>query len=833
MTAAMTAIPLSVAMPAMTVAAEEPVNIGSVTIDETTVINGQITDEGWNAGSEPETERKYEGDVVIENLPDGESAAVKVSEGGTIEVTGNVTNKVEQGDGINATNGTVTVGGNVTATNNGEGIIAGDSSGGGANVQVVVGGDVNGGSYGVKATEGSGNTQVVVVGSVTGGNYNNTYDTNDGVHAEKGAEVEVGKDVTSKLNIGVNADGSEVSVSGNVTGETRGVEAKYKAEVAVGEDVTSKTGLGVYAADESTVIVDGDVKGKTGVSALNFSEVTVKGNVAGTAGIGVSATDGSKVTVGTADNAESGNISAQATAEAAVSAYNSEINVTGNVTNLGQGISAEGAIVNVTGDVTSTSSDVWKTGVYVRDNSKVNIGGDVTYGGAAAAIYQTGSDVEIGGNVSALQSGSIGIVSEQGTVVVEGDVFGASVGVSAQTPSHSGNDTAKVIVENTIKSEETGVKVSLSSDQGKVVEGEEADAAPLPTVTVYNIDAPTPVVVEVETQAVSEDKLDEYIAQTIKYIIDAGENISIGEGAEYNEDREFYTAALNKGFIITLATGYELDEYDASIVKYENGTVTLINAKGGIKLNAKKIAEVINDESEDPIPTSSDEEDKPVIPQPSDEEDKPVTPQPSEEEDKPVTPQPSEEEDKPVTPQPSKEEDKPVNPQPINVVVIDEDEEPSQDPAPVQRAEIAAPVNPDSYGAPHGMIKVRNATLDNPLPEVVSGAVLPMRSVSFNMYEVTPAQYKSAFIDNVSSAPMGGMLRIETDTTSCFDAAMINSIATRSDLGIELIFPNKTLGKKWRVVIPAGYNVASLLDANGFVGFMHLAEVFGYTEIEA
>lgn len=105
----------------------------------------------------------------------------------------------------------------------------------------------------------------------------------------------------------------------------------------------------------------------------------------------------------------------------------------------------------------------------------------------------------------------------------------------------------------------------------------------------------------------------------------------------------------------------------------------------------------------------------------------------------------------------------------------------------------------------------------------------PAVTVSFQSGKSTVVQYKNAVINNVASVPNGGALNIITDKPSVFDTKMIEAIAARSDIDVNVVFTYG--GKKLLVVIPAGYNVKSLLDSNGYCGFLRLLAILGGKEI--
>ena len=103
------------------------------------------------------------------------------------------------------------------------------------------------------------------------------------------------------------------------------------------------------------------------------------------------------------------------------------------------------------------------------------------------------------------------------------------------------------------------------------------------------------------------------------------------------------------------------------------------------------------------------------------------------------------------------------------------------------------------------------------------------KTVAFSVSNVTPVQYKNAIIENVTSAPANGAFNIVTDQVACFDTKMIEAFASRPDVDVNVVFTYN--GRKIKVVIPAGYDVRSLLDANGYCGYLRLLSLLGGTDL--
>lgn len=110
-------------------------------------------------------------------------------------------------------------------------------------------------------------------------------------------------------------------------------------------------------------------------------------------------------------------------------------------------------------------------------------------------------------------------------------------------------------------------------------------------------------------------------------------------------------------------------------------------------------------------------------------------------------------------------------------------------------------------------------------PSVLGANREAARAVTLKMSKLTDAQYKDAVIKNLSATPAGGLFRLETDRISCFDRAMLETFAKRSNVDMQVLFP---LGsKKISITIPAGYDINKLLDKKGYCGFLRLLAILG------
>ena len=107
--------------------------------------------------------------------------------------------------------------------------------------------------------------------------------------------------------------------------------------------------------------------------------------------------------------------------------------------------------------------------------------------------------------------------------------------------------------------------------------------------------------------------------------------------------------------------------------------------------------------------------------------------------------------------------------------------------------------------------------------EVVDYASRPVVKIAGG--PLTAFEYKETFIRTMKEAPKNAIVRLETSIPSCFDKMMMEALAERSDILLEVAFPVD--GVKVTATVPAGYDVMSLLDENGYCGFLNLLAVFG------
>lgn len=84
--------------------------------------------------------------------------------------------------------------------------------------------------------------------------------------------------------------------------------------------------------------------------------------------------------------------------------------------------------------------------------------------------------------------------------------------------------------------------------------------------------------------------------------------------------------------------------------------------------------------------------------------------------------------------------------------------------------------------------------------------------------------------EQILDAPQGGEVFIETETWVSFSRAVMEALAARPDVSLTVEYLYE--GKYYTLTIPAGYDVMSLLDENGYAGFRWVDMFVGGHEIE-
>lgn len=277
-------------------------------------------------------------------------------------------------------------------------------------------------------------TNAVSVYAAGGGNHRiETYrNNNNNVKVAGNEETDIPGDVsvTGYGEIAVQTfDNAKVSVKGNVSvkgDKTKGVESNFNSSVSVDGNVSARgeSVEGVASTGNSSVKVSGGInaegQGSLGVSSEKGSSVTVDGTVkaAGSQAVGINSEG--EVTV-------KGNVEVDGIGAKGINSTQGVVNVNGNVkvsgtkSNSGDetvGISASSSEVNVKGDVTSDGKGIHIIKSSSWKNSKVTVDGSVT--GSSGVVINNGSDVTVGGAVTATDGTGLDItlnqLTEQGKI---------------------------------------------------------------------------------------------------------------------------------------------------------------------------------------------------------------------------------------------------------------------------------------------------------------------------------------------------------------------------------------------------------------------------------
>lgn len=71
---------------------------------------------------------------------------------------------------------------------------------------------------------------------------------------------------------------------------------------------------------------------------------------------------------------------------------------------------------------------------------------------------------------------------------------------------------------------------------------------------------------------------------------------------------------------------------------------------------------------------------------------------------------------------------------------------------------------------------------------------------------------------------------MELDTYISFNRETFEALSKRPDVSLTVIY--KWKGVKYKVTIPAGYNVLDLLNEDGYCGCLYLNAIFGSQVVE-
>lgn len=113
---------------------------------------------------------------------------------------------------------------------------------------------------------------------------------------------------------------------------------------------------------------------------------------------------------------------------------------------------------------------------------------------------------------------------------------------------------------------------------------------------------------------------------------------------------------------------------------------------------------------------------------------------------------------------------------------------------------------------------------DNGSSDNASSAVIVVPA-----YAAAQKQFQTAIAAQLKTLPAGGTLMLDMKDCISFNKKTFEILSQRKDVDIQIIYTWK--GKKYLVVIPAGYDILSLLNADGYCGCLYLNSIFGSIEL--
>jgi len=491
--------------------------------------------------------------------------------------------------------------------------------------------------------------------------------------------------------------------------------------------------------------------------------------------------DGREVTV-------DGNVTTDSSSLSAVYAdgNGSHVTVEGDVENVNEKWRSVGAFnggeVVIKGDVTSPN-----LGGCTSEGSTVGITGDVTSGGRGfitqgddaltvvegnvtandtALINKNGSGTAVTGDVT----GSTGINTESGTyITVGGDLNYTDNGIvvtdvkESDIYSGTNDDNGSIVVYGSINNN------SGSSDNAVIaikMDGESADEiiSKIPDILVYELPEDTEIVsVSIDDEEIK-DAVDAYVTKNINYII--------------KED-----AASSSYYTIS---GYNTNDDNSLKTMTINSAIT-VAAQEGYTISAGDNVEVVDNGDNTYTITMINSKGAITISARLTKSTSVITTAPA-------------------------KASAPAQTSSDNGSSSSETEEVE---APFIFATFTVTGKTDAsaevLGANRDSADETFGLVSKPVIKVAAGSL-------------TAKEYRNAFIKAVKEAPQGGIVRLETAAVSCIDKTMMAALAERPDVTLEVVFPYA--GNTLDVTVPAGTDVMSLLDENGYCGFLYLNAKF-------
>ena len=98
-------------------------------------------------------------------------------------------------------------------------------------------------------------------------------------------------------------------------------------------------------------------------------------------------------------------------------------------------------------------------------------------------------------------------------------------------------------------------------------------------------------------------------------------------------------------------------------------------------------------------------------------------------------------------------------------------------------------------------------------------------SVSADPASLGDAVYSAQITDSITSAPLGGTVKVAVTDAAYLNGSIVSSLETRSDVSMELSTTHG--GVSFVINIPAGCDLRPLMEANGKIGMQKMITLFG------
>lgn len=96
-------------------------------------------------------------------------------------------------------------------------------------------------------------------------------------------------------------------------------------------------------------------------------------------------------------------------------------------------------------------------------------------------------------------------------------------------------------------------------------------------------------------------------------------------------------------------------------------------------------------------------------------------------------------------------------------------------------------------------------------------------------YAAAQKQFQTEIAAQLATLPVDGTLKLDMKDSISFNRKTFEILAQRNDVDVQITYTWN--GTKYMVVIPAGYDILSLLNEDGYCGCLYLNSIFGSTEL--